>query len=203
MKSFSLKPLKRSLLWSLIIGALVPALAVAAAPTQSFYIYGQAQLFKGPLRFATPFIGTMRVDPNFADPSFGHVGRVTSIAVTFPFLWGVPSFNRILTQGPEISGITPLKYDVTLLNAKGQQMQFQFTTRQSPVTYPGLGTPVGSLVDFSGGSFMQGSNSGPLDVGYGYGPIFLQNFRGTITARRYGRYDQASQAAHVGFGRDW
>ncbi len=190
MKPINLKSLERSLLWGLLIGALAPALAVAAAPTQtststqSFYIHGQAQLFKGPIRFATPFIGTMNVDPNFTDASFGNVGRVISVAVRFPLLWGVPVFNRILTQGPEISGITPLKYDVTLLNAKGQQVQFQFTTVQSPATYPGLGTPVGSLVNFSGGAFMQGSNSGPLDMGYGYGPVFLQNFRGHITSRR-------------------
>ena len=184
MKSFSVKAFKRSLLWGLMIGGLAPVLAVAATPTQTFYVYGQAQLFRGPLRFTTPFIGTMSVDPNFADPSFGHVGRVTSIAVRFPLLWGVPSFTKILTQGPEISGITPLKYDVTLLNAKGQQVQFQFTTRHSPATYPGLGTPVGSLVDFSGGSFMQGGNSGPVDIGYGYGPIYLQNFRGHIASRR-------------------
>jgi hypothetical protein len=184
MKSNSLKSLKRSVLWGLMIGALAPALAAAAAPTQSFYIQGQAQLFNGATRFATPFTGTMNVDPNFADPPFGHVGRVISMAVRFPFLWGVPAFDRIITQGPEISGITPLKYDVTLLNAKGQQVQFQFTTRQSPLTYPGLGTPVGSLVDFRGGSFMQGSNSGPLDTGYGYAPVFLQNFRGSITSRR-------------------
>lgn len=184
MKSISLKSLKRSLPWGLLMGALAPALALAATPTQSFYIHGQAQLFSGHARFATPFVGTMIVDPNFADSSFGHVGRVTSIAVRFPFLWGIPAFNQIVTQGPEISGITPLKYDVTLLNAKGQQVQFQFTTRQSPVTYPGLGTPVGSLVDFSGGSFLQGSNSGPIDLGYGYGPIYLQNFRGHITSHR-------------------
>jgi hypothetical protein len=29
---------------------------------------------------------------------------------------------------------------------------------------------------------MQGSNSGPLDVGYGDQPVFLQDFRGRITA---------------------
>ncbi|MEO6798520.1 MAG: hypothetical protein ABI178_01070 [Rhodanobacter sp.] len=184
MKSISVKSLQQSLLCGLAMGALAPAIAAAATPTQSFYIHGQAQLFSGPARFATPFVGTMSVDPNFADPSFGHVGRVISIAVRFPFLWGVPAFNQIVAQGPEISGITPLKYDVTLLNAKGQQVQFQFTTRQSPVSYPGLGTPVGSLVGFSGGSFMQGSNSGPIDLGYGYGPIYLQNFRGSITSRR-------------------
>ncbi len=200
MKSITLKSLKRSLLWGLMIGGLAPALAVAAAPTQSFYIYGQAQLFNGSLRFATPFIGTMSVDPNFADPSFGHVGRVISIAVRFPLLWRVPAFNKILTQGPEISGITALKYDVTLLNAKGQQVQFQFTTVQSPVTYPGLGTPVGSLVDFSGGSFMQGSNSGPLDIGYGYEPIFLQNFRGNITSRWQGGHGEAGQATQIRLG---
>ena len=184
MKSISLKSLKRSLLLGLMIGGLAPVLAVAATPTQSFRIRGEAQIFKGHTQFATPFMGTMSVDPNFVDPSFGNVGRVISITVRFPFLWGVPSFNQILTQGPEISGITPLKYDITVLNAKGQQVQFQFTTTQSPVTYPGIGTPVGSLVDFSGGTFMQGSNSGPLDMSFGYGPVFLQNFRGNIGSRR-------------------
>src|SRR3546814_4409694 len=91
---------------------------------------------------------------------------------------GVPACNTIVTHGPEISGITPLKYDVTLLNMDGQQVQVQFTTLQSSATYPGFGTPVGSLVDFSGGSFMQGSNSGPLDIGYGRRAVYLQNFRG-------------------------
>ncbi|MEO7065961.1 MAG: hypothetical protein ABI114_03535 [Rhodanobacter sp.] len=184
MKSISLKSLKRSLLWSVMIAGLAPVVALAATPTQTFYVYGQAQLFQGHLRLTTPFIGTMSVDPNFTDPSFGNVGRVISVAVRFPFLWGVPTFNKVLTQGPEISGITPLKYDVTLLNARGQQVQFQFTTTRSPATYPGIGTPVGSLVNFSGGSFMQGSNSGPIDIGYGYGPVYLQNFRGHITSRR-------------------
>lgn len=184
MKSISLKSLKQLLPWGLLMGVLAPALAAAATPTQSFHIHGQAQIFNGHARFATPFTGTMSVDPNFADPSFGHVGRVSSMAVSFPFLRGVPTFNHIVTQGPEISGITPLKYDVTLLNAKGQQVQFQFTTRQSPVSYPGLGTPVGSLVDFSGGSLMQGSNSGPIDLGYGSNPAYLQNFRGDITSQR-------------------
>ncbi len=184
MKPTTLKFWKPLLLWALVIGGLVPALAVAAAPTQSFYIYGQAQLLEGRIRLTTPFIGKMSVNPDFKDPSFGQVGRVTSIAVSFPLLWRVPTFNAILTQGPEISGITPLKYDVTLLNAKGQQVQIQFTTLQSPAAHPRFGTPVGSLVDFSGGSFMQGSNSGPLDIGYGHRPIFLQNFRGQIRARR-------------------
>ena len=185
MKSITLKFLKRSLLWGLMIGGLTPVIAAAATPTptQTFYVHGQAQLFQGHLRATTPFIGTMSVDPNFTDPSFGTVGRVISVAVSFPFLWGVPTFNKVLTQGPEISGLTPLKYDVILLNAKGQQMQLQFTTKQSPVTYPDIGTPVGSLVNFSGGSFMQGSNSGPIHIGYGYGPIYLQNFRGNITSR--------------------
>ncbi|MEO8986639.1 MAG: hypothetical protein ABI293_01295, partial [Rhodanobacter sp.] len=79
MKSISLKSLKRSLLWGLLLGASAPAFAAAAAPTQTFHVYGQAQLFNGPVRLATPFIGTMSVDPNFADASFGHVGRVISI----------------------------------------------------------------------------------------------------------------------------
>ncbi len=184
MKPISLKSWKPLLLWALMIGGSVPALAVAATPTQSFYIYGHAQLLEGRMRFTTPFIGRMSIDPGFTDPSFGQVGRVTSIAISFPFLWKVPAFNSILTQGPEISGITPLKYDVTVLNAKGQQVQVQFTTVQSPATWPGFGTPVGSLVDFSGGTFMQGSNSGPVDIGFGHQRIFLQNFSGHITARR-------------------
>lgn len=203
MKSISRKSLKRSLLWCLMIGGLAPVLAVAATPTQSFYIYGQAQIFKGPHRFPTLFRGTMTVDPNFVDPSFGNVGRVISIAVKFPLLWGVPTFNRIVTQGPEVSGITPLKYDVTMLNAKGEQLQFQFTTTQSPVTYPGLGTPVGSLIDFSEGVFMQGSNSGPLDMGFGYGPIFLQNFRGVISSRGDRRFGASTQVVQVQPERDW
>ena len=203
MNSISVKSLKRSLLWGLMIGGLAPVLALATTPTQSFYIHGQAQIFNGAQRFPTLFIGTMNVDPDFVDPSFGKVGRVTSISVRFPFLWSVPTFNMILAQGPEISGITPLKYDVTMLNSKGQQVQFQFTTAQSPVTYPGLGTPVGSLLNFSGGSFMQGSNSGPLDMGFGYGPIFLQNFSGNISSRRHGRHDLSSQAMRVQSERDW
>ncbi len=184
MKPINLKSWKNLLLSVLIIGGWSPALALAAAPTQSFTISGQAQVFDGLIRVTTPFIGEMSVDPGFTDPSFGHVGRVTSIAIKFPLLWRLPTFNTILTQGPEISGITPLKYDVTLLNATGQQVQIQFTTLQSPATYPGFGTPVGSLVDFSGGSFMQGSNSGPLDILFGHRTIFLQKFRGNITARR-------------------
>ncbi len=184
MKSISMKSWKLFLPWVLMLGGLVPALAVAAAPAQTFYLYGQAQVLEGRMRLATPFIGKMSIDPGFTDPAFGRVGRVASITISFPLLFGVPAFNAILTQGPEISGITPLKYDVTVLNARGQQVQIQFTTLRSPATYPGFGTPVGSLVDFKGGSFMQGSNSGPLDVGYGTQPVFLQNFRGQITARQ-------------------
>src|SRR3546814_12391271 len=97
---------------------------------------------------------------------------------------GVPACNTIVTQGPEISGITPLKYDVTLLNRDGQQVQVQFTTLQSSATYPGFGTPVDSLVDFSGGSFMQGSNSGPLDSAYGRRAGSLQNLPGSIRESR-------------------
>ena len=184
MKTNTLKFLKPLVLWGLMIGGLVPALAIAAAPTQSFTMYGQAQILDGSARITTPFIGKMSVDTGFTDPSFGHVGRVTSIAINFPLLRKIPTFNAILTQGPEISGITPLKYDVTLLNAKGQQVQIQFTTLQSPAIYPGFGTPVGSLVDFNGGSFMQGSNSGPLDIGLRNRPIFLQKFSGQIMAQR-------------------
>ena len=183
MKSNSLKSWKPMLLWALMLGGSLPALALAAAPRDSYYIYGHAQVLDGRFQLATPFWGRMKVDPNFTDASFGQVGRVTSIRVRFPFL-GVPAFNQILTQGPEISGLTPLKYDVTLRNATGQQVQIQFTTLESPATYPGFDTPVGSLVDFSGGSFMQGSNSGPIQTGYGHQTVFLQNFSGHIIPRR-------------------
>ncbi|MDN5782782.1 MAG: hypothetical protein L0H23_12330, partial [Luteimonas sp.] len=138
MNPISLKSCKPLLPWILMIGGLIPGLAVAATPAQTFYIHGHAQVLEGRTPLTTPFTGKMRVDPGFTDPSFGPVGRVTSIAVSFPLLSGVPAFNTILTQGPEISGITPLKYDVTLLNAKGQQVQIQFTTLRSPATYPGF-----------------------------------------------------------------
>jgi hypothetical protein len=184
MKPNSGKSSKSLLAWVLIAGGSASGVAFAAPPTQSFYIYGQAQILQGQLRLTTPFIGRMSVDSGFTHPAFGQVGRVTSIAVEFPLLWNVPTFKSIITQGPEISGITPLKYDVTLRNEKGQRVQFQFTTLDSPARYPGLGTRMGSLVEFNGGSFMQGSNSGPLDIGFGHRPIFLQNFRGQIAARR-------------------
>src|SRR3546814_5772245 len=90
----------------------------------------------------------MRISDWSSDVCSSDLVRVTSITLSFPFLWRVPAFNTIVTQGPEISGITPLKYDVTLLNRDGQQVQVQFTTLQSSATYPGFGTPVGSLVDF-------------------------------------------------------
>src|SRR3546814_2091328 len=139
MKPISPKSWKLLLPCALMIGGLLPGLVAAAPPTQSFYIYGQAQVLEGRLSLATPFVGEMRVDPAFTDPSFGQIGRVTSITLSFPLLWRVPAFNTIVTQGPEISGITPLKYDVTLLNRDGQQVQVQFTTLQSSATYPGFG----------------------------------------------------------------
>lgn len=202
MKPISAKSSKSYLAWALVVGGLVPGLAVAGTPTQSFYLHGQAQLLEGSVRLTTPFVGTMRVDPGFTDPSFGKVGRVTSIAIGFPLLWKVPTFDAILTQGPEVSGITPRKYDVTLRNAKGERMQIPFTTVRSPATYPGMGTPMGSLVDFSGGSFMQGSNTGPLDIGFGHRPVFLQNFRGYIRAPRQGGDGTGARLAHPWPGRD-
>ncbi|MGH8147989.1 MAG: hypothetical protein ACREPY_16870 [Rhodanobacteraceae bacterium] len=156
-------------------------LAVNAASTQTFSISGQAQFFLGGRRVTTPFMGTMQVNPNFADPTFGIIGKVVSIAISFPVLPEAGTFDRILTQGPEISGVTPLKYDVTMLNAKGEQAQIQFTTVQSPAKFPGLGTPMGSLIDFQGGSFMQGTNTGAIAIGNGQTPIFLQNFAGRLT----------------------
>src|SRR3546814_2252572 len=80
---------------ALMIGGLLPGLVAAAPPTQSFYIYGQAQVLEGRLSLATPFVGEMRVDPAFTDPSFGQIGRVTSITLSFPLLWRVPAFNTI------------------------------------------------------------------------------------------------------------
>lgn len=174
---------KRLLLGVLIAAGLVPALAWSASSSPSFHVYGHAQFFQGAKRITTPFMGTLRVNPNFVDPRLGIVGRIVSMAVSFPVFPEVPTFNTILTQGPEISGITPLKYDVTLLNANGEELQFQFTTTQSPEVYPGFGTPMGSLVNFSGGSLMQGSNSGALAID-GHDPVFLQNFRGRIVGNQ-------------------
>ena len=190
---------KRWLLATLMAGGLAPALALSAASTtaannqasskwaparsssnQSFYVYGRANLFQRGRRITTPFLGAMQINPGFADPHFGIVGRITSMLVYFPVLPEVPAFNKILTQGPEISGITPLKYDVNLVNARGEQIQFQFTTVQSPGVFPGFGTPMGSLVNFQGGAFMQGSNTGALTIGDGYSPVYLQNFSGRI-----------------------
>lgn len=190
---------KRWLLTALVAGGLTPALALSAASSEGpghqsssnpasarssssrwFYVYGRAELFQHGRRITTPFLGTMQVNPDFVDPRFGIVGRITSMSVHFPVLPEVPVFNRVLTQGPEISGITPLKYDVNLINARGEQVQFQFTTVQSPEVFPGFGTPMGSLVNFQSGSFMQGSNSGALSLGEGYPPIYLQNVSGRI-----------------------
>src|SRR3546814_9863501 len=201
MKPISPKSWKLLLPCALMIGGLLPGLVAAAPPTQSFYIYGQAQVLEGRLSLATPFVGEMRVDPAFTDPSFGQIGRVTSITLSLPLSWRVPSFDTIVTQGPEISGITPLKDDVTLLNRDDQQVQVQFTTLQSSATYPGFGTPVGSLVDFSGGSFMQGSNSGPLDIGYGGRAVYLQNLRGRTRESRSDKDGRPGDGEHVPAGR--
>lgn len=186
----------RLLLAALVAGGLTPALAWSASSSQSpdpstdrssspssarwFYVSGWAQFFQDGRRMATPFIGKMKVDPNFVDPSFGAVGRIVEMAVRFPVFPEVPTFNRILTQGPEISGITPLKYDVTLLNAQGARAGFQFTTMQSAATFPVLGTPMGSLSDFQGGSFMQGSNTSALAIESSDRRVFMQNFNGRI-----------------------
>src|SRR3546814_12864844 len=98
MKPISPKSWKLLLPCALMIGGLLPGLVVAAPPTQSFYIYGQAQVLEGRLSLATPFVGEMRVDPAFTDPSFGQIGRVTSITLSFPFLWRVPAFNTISSE---------------------------------------------------------------------------------------------------------
>lgn len=184
MKPIGRKHPRRFLLAALVATGSLPVLAAGAPATQSFSVHGQAELFVGASHFTTPFVGMLEVNPDFVDPAFGIVGRVVSMNVRFPVLPEVPVFDRILTQGPEISGITPLKYDVTALNAKGEEVQFQFTTVNSPARFPGLGTPVGSLVDFTGGSFMQGSNTGPIDIGYRHQPAFLQNFHGQVMQSR-------------------
>lgn len=199
---------KKWLLTALVAGGLTPALALSATASggashqatsspasarsssnQSFNVYGRAELFRDGRRIATPFFGAMQVDSSFVDPKLGIVGRITSMTVHFPVLPEVPAFNEILTQGPEISGITPLKYDVNLVNAKGEALQFQFTTVQSPTVFPGFGTPMGSLVNFQGGTFMQGSNTGALSIGAGGSPIFLQNFSGRIFPANFGGHE--------------
>ena len=197
MQAMTLKKYwNRLLLAALVAGGLTPALAGPApfgpspnpppdpsssrSSAQWFYMSGWAQFFQDGRRMTTPFVGTMKVDPNFVDRSFGTVGRIVDMAIRFPAFPEVPTFNRILTQGPEISGITPLKYDVSLLNAKGEQAGFQFTTVQSTETFPGFGTPMGSLSDFQGGSFMQGSNTSALAIENSPRRIFMQNFNGRI-----------------------
>jgi hypothetical protein len=186
----------RLLLAALVAGGLTPVLAGPAAFGQSpdpspdrswsrssaewFYVSGWAQFFRDGRRMSTPFVGIMKVDPDYVDRSFGSVGRIVDMAVRFPAFPEVPTFNRILTQGPEISGLTPLKYDVTLLNARGERAGFQFTTVQSAETFPVFGTPMGSLTDFQGGSFMQGSNTGALAIENSPRRIFMQNFNGRI-----------------------
>jgi hypothetical protein len=191
----------RLLLVALVAGGLTPALAGPASLGQSpapspdrspsrssaqwFYASGWAQFFQNGRRMTTPFVGIMKVDPDFVDRSFGTVGRIDRMAVRFPAFPDVPTFNRILTQGPEISGITPLKYDVTLLNARGERAGFQFTTVQSTATFPVFGTPMGSLSDFQGGSFMQGSNTSALAVENSPRRIFMQNFNGRIVRIPY------------------
>lgn len=178
----------KSLTLLLAAGLLLVAVALpsAAAQGQSFNIYGHAQLFLHDGRIAkitTPFIGTMHIDPNYVDPSLGIVGRVLAVSIRFPLVPEAAAFDVILTQGPEISGVTPLKYDVTLVNADGQQAQLQFTTPDSPATFPGFGTPMGSLVNFRRGRFLQG-RTGPLDIDDESTPVFLQNFRGQIGPER-------------------
>src|SRR3546814_2589848 len=116
MKPISPKSWKLLLPCALMIGGLLSGLVAAAPPTQSSYIYGQAQVLEGRLSLATPFFAEMRVDPAFTDPSFGQIGPVTSITLSFPILWRVPAFNTLVTQGPDITGLTPPKYDVTLPN---------------------------------------------------------------------------------------
>lgn len=186
----------RLLLAALVAGGLTPALAWPASFGQSpdpspdrsssrssarwFYVSGWAQFFQNGRRMNTPFIGIMKVDPDFVDRSFGTVGRIVDMAIRFPVFPEVPTFNRILTQGPEISGLTPLKYDVTLLNARGERAGFQFTTVQSTETFPVFGTPMGSLSNFQGGSFMQGSNTSGLAIDSSQRRIFMQNFNGRI-----------------------
>jgi hypothetical protein len=191
----------RLMLAVFVAGGLTPALAGSASfgqsptpspdqfsyrsSTQWFYASGWAQFFQHGRKMTTPFVGIMKVDPDFVDRSFGSVGRIVDMAIRFPAFPEVPTFDRILTQGPEISGLTPLKYDVTLLNARGERAGFQFTTVQSSETFPGFGTPMGSLTDFQGGSFMQGSNTSALAIENSPHRIFMQNFDGQIVRIPY------------------
>lgn len=155
----------------------------AAPATQTFNVYGRAQLSEGARRVMTPFVGTLTVDPQYVDPTFGIVGRVQSINLHFLALSDAGPFDRIIAQGPEISGLTALKYDVTAVNAAGEQVQFQFSTRQSPAHFPGMGTPMGSLVNFSRGMILEGS-TGPIAMNGDV--VYLQGFRGQVWRQRPG-----------------
>src|SRR3546814_19259183 len=97
MKPISPKSWKLLLPCALMIGGLLPGLVAAAPPTQSFYLYGHAQVLEGRLCLVTPFVGEMRVDPAFTDPSFGPIGPVTSITLSLPLLWRVTVFNPTVT----------------------------------------------------------------------------------------------------------
>ena len=161
----------------LACAVLVPVSQAAEPATQTFNVYGRAQLFEGARRITTPFLGTLTVDPHYVDPTFGIVGRVQSINLRFLVLSDVGAFDRIVAQGPEISGLTALKYDVTAVNAAGEQVQFQFSTVQSPARFPGMGTPMGSLVNFSRGVILEGA-TGPVALNGDV--VYLQGFHGQV-----------------------
>lgn len=161
----------------LACAVLVPVSHAAEPATQTFNVYGRAQLFEGARRITTPFMGTLTVDPNYVDPTFGIVGRLQSVSLRFLVLSDVGTFDRIVAQGPEISGLTALKYDVTAANAAGEQVQFQFSTLQSPARFPGMGTPMGSLVNFSRGVILEGA-TGPIAMKGG--AVYLQGFHGQV-----------------------
>lgn len=167
--------------WMLAAGiactVLLPVSHAAEPAAQTFNVYGRAQLFEGARRITTPFMGTLTVDPHYVDPTFGIVGRVQSISLRFLMLSDIGAFDRIIAQGPEISGLTSLKYDVTAVNAAGEQVQFQFSTVQSPARFPGMGTPMGSLVNFSRGVILEGA-TGPIAMNGS--AVYLQGFHGQV-----------------------
>src|SRR3546814_5631889 len=116
MNPISPKSWKLLLPCALMLGGLLPGLVAAAPPTQSFYIYGQALVLEGRLSLATPFVGEMRVDPASTDPSFGQIGRVTSITLSFPLLWRAPAFNRSEEHTSELNSLIRISYAAISLN---------------------------------------------------------------------------------------
>ncbi|BAW80263.1 hypothetical protein TAO_0893 [Candidatus Nitrosoglobus terrae] len=180
MKPVSQKALRWLLSLIFMAVGFLPLLA-QANPIQSFNISGQAQYFLSNTNDNNPvsvsFMGTMGVDPSGQDQNFGSIGQVTSISFEFPDLSSIPTFNTIVTQGPLVAQIDqPLAYSIGLQNTNGETATFSFITPHSSATFFGT-EPIGSLVDFNGGSIFQGQTGSVSTAG---GSIFLQNFSGSI-----------------------